>query len=233
MTEIKICGMTRLDDALLAAECGANALGFIFYPRSPRYLPPEKAKELIRRLPPEVIRVGVFVNEAVEAVKEIQAFCGLDLIQLHGDETPDYCRQFPPELLLRMVSPRDEEELALLAAYPCRAFLLDRREGALYGGTGRLSNWELGVRIRERFPLILSGGLNPGNIGDAIRTVSPHAVDICSGVESAPGIKDPEKIRAVIGEVQRISGTRGTENQAGTEGDAFWIFARMRLSDVI
>jgi len=233
MTEIKICGMTRLADALVAVKCGADALGFIFYPRSPRYLPPEKAKELIQRLPPEVTRVGVFVNEAVETVKEIQALCGLDLIQLHGDETPDYCRQFPSVLLIRAVSPRSEEELPLLEEYPCRAILLDRREGALYGGTGQISNWELGVRIRKRFPLILSGGLNPGNIGEAMKAVSPHAVDICSGVESAPGIKDPEKIRAVIGEVRRISVASGTESPAGKVPETFRIFSRMRQSDVI
>jgi len=228
MTEMKLCGMTRLTDALVAAECGANALGFIFYPRSPRYCPPDKAKELIRRLPPEVTRVGVFVNEAVDKVKEILAFCRLDLVQLHGNETPDYCRQFPSSLLIRAVSLRSEEELPLLEQYPCRAILLDNREGALYGGTGQLSNWELGARIRKRFPLILAGGLNPGNIREALKAVSPHAVDINSGVESAPGIKDPEKIRAVIAEVRRISEESGTESQSGREPDAFRIFQRMR-----
>ncbi len=228
MMEIKICGMTRLGDALAAAENGANALGFIFYPRSPRYVSPEKARELIRRLPPEVIRVGVFVNEPVERVKEIRAFCGLDLLQLHGDESPDYCRQFPSSVLIRAVSPESEEDLLSLETWPCRALLLDRREGALYGGTGRLSNWELAVRIRKRFPLILSGGLNPGNIGEAIRRVVPHAVDVNSGVESSPGIKDPDKIRAVIGEVLRTSAAGEEKRPAGDERGNYRIFSRAR-----
>jgi len=233
MTEIKICGITRLEDALIAAECGTDALGFIFYPRSPRYISPEKAKELVRRLPPEVTRVGVFVNEAVETVKEIRTFCGLDLLQLHGDESPDYCRQFPSSLLIRAVFPRSEEELSLLEQYSCRAILLDSREGALYGGTGRPSNWVLGARIRERFPLILAGGLNPGNILEAMKAVSPHAVDICSGVETVPGIKDPEKIRAIIAGVRRFQREIGAESPAVKEHDTFLIFQRMRQLDVI
>jgi len=226
--EIKICGMTRLSDALAAAENGANALGFIFYFRSPRYLSPEKARELIRRLPPEVIRVGVFVNESMERVKEIRAFCGLDLLQLHGDESLDYCRQFPSSVLIRAVSPESEEDLPSLETWPCRAILLDRREGALYGGTGRLSNWELAVRIRKRLPLILSGGLNPGNIGEAIRKVFPHAVDVNSGVESSPGIKDPDKIRAVIEEVLRTSAVREEKRLAGDDRGNYRIFSRAR-----
>jgi len=233
MTEIKICGITRLEDALTAAECGVNALGFIFYPRSPRYLSPEKAKELINRLPPEVTRVGVFVNEAAETVKEIRTFCGLDLLQLHGDESPDYCRQFPASLMIRAVFPRSEEDLSLLEQYTCRAILLDSREGALYGGTGRTSNWALGSRIRECFPLILAGGLNIGNIVEAIKAVSPHAVDICSGVETAPGIKDPEKIRAIIAEVRGIQERIGVGSPAVKDEDSFLIFQRMRQHNVI
>lgn len=204
MTEIKICGLTRLADALAAAQCGADALGFIFYPRSPRYLSPEKARELIRHLPAELVRVGVFVNEAPEKIREIQEFCGLDLLQFHGDESPEDCRRFPASRQIRALSLRGEEDLPLLERYPCRAFLLDNREGSLYGGTGRRSNWELAVRIRERFPLILAGGLNPENVVEAVQSVLPQAVDINSGVESAPGIKDPVKIRDVISAVKRI-----------------------------
>lgn len=226
MTEIKFCGMTRLSDALVAAENGANALGFIFYPKSPRYLSPEKAKELIRHLPPEVIRVGVFVNEAVEKVKEIFNFCGLDLVQLHGDENPDYCRRFPSSVLIRAVSPRSEDDLIVLQNYPCRAILLDRREGTLYGGTGRISNWEMGIRIRERFPLILAGGLHPENVIKAIEAVSPHAVDINSGVESSPGIKDPQKIRDVIAAVRDCQEKSGIESPEGGKGYRSPVFVR-------
>lgn len=229
MIEIKICGLTRLEDALVAAECGAHALGFIFYPRSPRYLPPAEAKELISRLPTEIVRVGVFVNEKVETVKEIRDFCGLDLLQLHGDESPDYCRQFSPSLIIRAVSPRTEDDLPLLENYSCRAILLDSREGKLYGGTGRPSNWELGVRIRERFPLILAGGLNAVNVSEAIKTVAPQAVDINSGVESAPGVKDPEKIRAVIDIVHRIQKESATGGPAEGKRIVSGIFQRSRM----
>ncbi len=198
MTEIKICGITNLDDALAVAESGADALGFIFYSKSPRYVSPEKTKEIIENLPREITRVGVFVNHRAEEVKEIIEFCGLNLVQLHGNETPVYCRQFPVSILIRAFSPRTENDLQILKDYPVRAVLVDAFDPRLYGGTGKTSNWELASKIKESHPLILSGGLNIDNIRAAIEIVSPHAVDINSGVESSPGKKDHDKVREII-----------------------------------
>ncbi|MBW2650956.1 MAG: phosphoribosylanthranilate isomerase [Deltaproteobacteria bacterium] len=198
MTEIKICGITNLDDALAVYESGADALGFIFYPKSPRYVSPKKAKEIIENLPREITRVGVFVNHRAEEVKEIVEFCGLDLVQLHGNETPGYCRQFSASIVIKAFSPRAEKDLQMLKDYPVRAILLDAYDPGLYGGTGKTSNWELAAKIKEMHPLILSGGLNINNIRGAVEIVSPHAVDINSGVESSPGKKDHDKVRKII-----------------------------------
>ena len=198
MTEIKICGITNLDDALAVYESGADALGFIFYPKSSRYVSPEKAKEIIENIPGEITRVGVFVNHRADEIKEIVEFCSLNLVQLHGDETPEYCRQFPTSILIKAFSPRTESDLQTLKDYPVRAILVDTHDPKLYGGTGKTSNWGLASKIRESHPLILSGGLNIDNIIEAIETVHPGAVDINSGVESSPGGKDHDKVRKII-----------------------------------
>jgi len=199
MIGIKICGMTNIGDARSAVEYGVDALGFIFYPGSQRYVPPEKAKEMIQRLPCEVIRVGVFVNQEMRAVKAIARFCNLSLIQLHGDESPEYCGQFSGFSLIKAISPRTEAEILRLGDYPVDAVLVDAYKQGRYGGTGKTSDWRLAIKIKERHPLILSGGLNADNIRAAIETVRPQAVDINSGVEISPGKKDPEKMRKIIG----------------------------------
>jgi phosphoribosylanthranilate isomerase len=196
--EIKICGITNMEDAIMAITFGADAIGFIFYNKSPRYLTPEAARRIIENLPDDISKVGVFVNHDIHAVREIYEFCGLDMIQLHGDESPDYCRGFPQSILIKAISPRREEDLSIVDNYSAKALMIDARESGLYGGTGKISNWELAVRLREMRPLILSGGLNASNILHAIRTVSPHAVDVNSGVELSPGKKDPEKVQSII-----------------------------------
>jgi len=198
LTEIKICGMTRGEDALFAASCGVDALGFIFYAPSPRYVTPEEARLIISALPIEVIKVGVFVNQDASEIQEIFDFCGLDLIQLHGDETPDYCGNFLPTLLIKAVSLSSETDLVTLATYPVRALLVDSRTAAHYGGTGMRANWELAARARQSYGLVLSGGLSENNIAAALAEVSPPAVDINSGVESSPGRKDHEKVRRIV-----------------------------------
>ena len=198
MIEIKICGITNLDDALAVAEMGANALGFIFYPKSPRYISPEKAKEIIENIPREIMRVGVFVNHRADEIKEIVEFCGLNLVQLHGDESPEFCRQFPASTLIKAFSPKTENDLQKLKDYPVKAILVDAHAPGLYGGTGKTSNWELALKIKGMHPLILSGGLNIDNIIEAIKTVHPDAVDINSGVESSPGKKDHNKVSEII-----------------------------------
>ena len=198
MVKVKICGITNIGDAYSAAECGVDALGFIFYPKSQRYIAPAKAKEMIQKLSPEIIRVGVFVNQEIHAVKEIVSFCGLHLIQLHGDESPEYCGQFPMSTLIKAVSCQTEKEIQELKNYPVAAILVDAREAGHYGGTGKNSDWRLAIKVKEKHPLILAGGLNRENIREAIERVRPQAVDINSGVETSPGKKDPHKIREIM-----------------------------------
>ncbi|MGZ6210238.1 MAG: phosphoribosylanthranilate isomerase, partial [Syntrophales bacterium] len=196
--EIKICGITNMEDAVMAFAYGADALGFIFYEKSPRYVSPEKAMRVIRNLPDDISKVGVFVNHGIHAVREIYDFCGLDMIQLHGDESPAYCRELPPSILIKAISPGNEKDLGIIEQYGVKAIMVDARDSGLYGGTGKRSNWELAAKLKAMRPLVLSGGLNPGNIFTAIRTVSPHAVDVNSGVELSPGKKDPKKVRSII-----------------------------------
>ena len=223
MVKVKICGVTNISDAYSAAECGVDALGFIFYPKSQRYIQPEKAKEMIQRLPCEVIQTGVFVNQEIQEVKEIAKFCDLSLIQLHGDESPQYCSQFPISSLIKAVSLRTEEDLLSLKNYPVGAVLVDAYEPGCYGGTGRISNWRLAIKVKETHPLILAGGLNTENIREAIETVRPQAVDINSGVEISPGKKDHNKmgkIIRIIRDVERdLSRRRSIEQEDGEEED--------------
>jgi len=203
MTEVKICGITRLEDALCAAACGADAVGFIFHPASPRYITPERARAIIARLPEGIATVGVFVNRKREAVEQTAEACSLDLIQLHGDESPAYCRQLPPGRVIKAVSPGTSEAVRALDLYDTRAFLVDARDTGRYGGTGRRSDWELAIKIREAHPLILAGGLDPGNIEEALAAVAPHAVDINSGCELAPGIKDHDRMRKIVALIRK------------------------------
>lgn len=207
--EIKICGITNMDDAIMAFAYGADALGLIFYEKSPRYLTPEAARRIVQNLPDAISKVGVFVNHDIHAVREIYEFCGLDMIQLHGDESPDYCREFPQAILIKAISPRTEEDLSIVNNYCVRAVMIDARESGIYGGTGKKSNWDLAVKLKEMRPLVLSGGLNAGNILQAIRKVSPHAVDVNSGVELSPGKKDPKKVQSII-EIVHAAGKRSS-----------------------
>jgi len=207
MTQIKICGITNIDDALCAAACGADAIGFIFHPPSPRFIEPKRAKEIIAALPAGIATVGVFVNLDAEEVARTVEDCGLDLIQLHGDESPEYCRRFPPERVIKAVFLRTPEELRALDAYDVRAFLADFREAGRYGGTGKRADWGLAARLGKSHPLILAGGLGIENIGEALAAVAPGAVDINSGCERTPGIKDHERMRRIVGMIREKKGT--------------------------
>lgn len=198
MIRVKICGITNIGDAYWAAESGADALGFIFYSKSRRSITPERAKEIIQKIPGSIGRVGVFVNQEIQVVKEIVSFCGLRLIQLHGDESPQYCAQFPMSTLIKAVSHWAEEEIQRLENYTVKAILVDAHEPGRYGGTGKNSDWALALKVKKTHPLILAGGLNKENIKRAIETVRPCAVDINSGVETSPGKKDPYKIREIM-----------------------------------
>jgi phosphoribosylanthranilate isomerase len=212
MIRIKICGITNIGDAYWAAEFEADALGFIFYPKSRRSITPERAKEIIQKLPGSMGRVGVFVNQEIQAVKEIVSFCGLRLIQLHGDESPQYCAQFPRSTLIKTVSVCTEEEVQKLVNYPVKAILVDAHEPGLYGGTGKNSDWALALKVKKTHSLILAGGLNRENIKRAIDTVRPCAVDINSGVETSPGKKDPYKIREIMEIIRGADKTGVSEN---------------------
>lgn len=201
--EIKICGITRIEDALCAAVCGADAVGFIFHRASPRYIAPERAKAIIERLPEEIAKVGVFVNRPAEEVERTAEACGIDLIQLHGDEPPAYCRLFQSGRIIKAVSPRTAEELLALDVYDVRAFLIDARDAGRYGGTGMRADWDLAAALKKRHPLILAGGLDRKNIEAAIAVVAPQAVDINSGCELSPGIKDHDRMRQIIGLIRK------------------------------
>lgn len=205
MTEIKICGITSFEDAVAVAEAGADAMGFIFYPPSPRFVTPEKAREIIRKLDSPIVKVGVFVNHDPCEVDEIMRYCGLDMIQLHGDESPAYCARFRAASVIKALSGCPEEDVEVWVRCKVRALLLDAKDPLLYGGTGRKADWGLAKGLGRRHPVILSGGLNAANISEAIAAVSPAAVDFNSGVEISPGRKDHEKVGEVVRLVRRMT----------------------------
>jgi phosphoribosylanthranilate isomerase len=198
MTRVKICGITNLKDALFAAEAGADALGFIFYAQSPRYIMTDRAREIILRLPPFVAKVGVFVNEELDRVREIMTYCHLDYAQLHGDEPPEQVAALAPRAI-KAARVRSATDVERLRAYQAAAYLLDTYHPTKHGGTGEVFDWELAVEAKSHgvpteLALILAGGLTPDNVADAIQRVHPYAVDVSSGVEAAPGIKDYQKV---------------------------------------
>jgi phosphoribosylanthranilate isomerase len=200
-TRIKICGITRNEDAAAAADAGADAVGFVFYPPSPRAVVPARAAEIVGALPPFVTSVGLFVNATREAVLSTLAAVPLDLLQFHGDEPPDYCGQFGRPFL-KAVRVRPALDLLKYAqsyagADRARGVLLDAYVDGTHGGTGRTFDWSI-IPGGLALPVVLSGGLTPANVGQAVRQVRPAAVDVSSGVESAPGIKDHGMITAFI-----------------------------------
>ncbi|HEV2320339.1 MAG TPA: phosphoribosylanthranilate isomerase [Verrucomicrobiae bacterium] len=197
-TKVKICGITNLADAQAALASGADALGFIFYEKSPRYVSPSNAAEISRQLPPFIMRVGVFVNAPEEFVLGAIRICGLTMLQFHGEEPPEYCSRFG---LMNMKAFRvhGPETLENIPKYETDAYLLDAFSSTALGGTGERFNWDLAVEA-QKFgkPIFLAGGLTAENVAGAIRKVRPFGVDVSSGVESVAGIKDHVKIRAFI-----------------------------------
>ena len=198
MTAIKICGITREQDALAAAHCGANAVGFVFYAKSPRAVTPARAAALMRVLPPCVTSVALFVDADVAAVKHTMAMARADLLQFHGDESPAYCRQFGvPYLKALRVRPGVDLLQYARDYHDAKALLLDAYVEGTPGGTGATFDWAL-IPKNLPLPVVLSGGLTPENVTAAIEAVRPWAVDVSSGVESARGIKDAAKIAAFV-----------------------------------
>ena len=196
--QVKICGITNADDALAAVQAGADALGFVFYEPSPRYVSPHAAAEIVRALPPHVVKVGVFANAPDDLVVQAISACGLHILQFHGDEPPEQCGRFG---LMSMKAFRvsGPESLAALESYPTDAWLLDAYTPGKLGGTGEVFNWELAVEAQKTGrPIFLAGGLTPENVAEAVRRVRPYGVDVSSGVEATPGKKDHAKLSAFI-----------------------------------
>jgi len=194
---IKICGITEVDDAVKIAELGVNALGFIFYPKSKRYISPDKAKEIIDCLPPFINTVGVFVNEKKESVIDVLNRCPIDILQFHGDETPEYCRQFDRRII-KVFRVNKDFSFDGFFKFPASAFLLDSLVTGEYGGTGVVFDWDVAVKAKKYGKIILSGGLNPENLSSAVAKVNPYGVDISSGVEIKPGKKDISKVKEIV-----------------------------------
>ena len=194
---VKICGITCREDALSAVAAGADALGFVFFEKSLRFVTPRKAAAIIRELPPFVQTVGLFVNEEAEQVNWAANFCGLDLVQLHGEEDPEFCRGVNRRVI-KAFRVKDSASLTGIKRYQVTGYLLDAWSPQAHGGTGQTFDWELARSVATTGKLVLAGGLTPENVAEAVRTVAPYGVDVSSGVESTPGRKDPEKVRGFI-----------------------------------
>lgn len=208
--KVKICGITNAEDAIAAVQAGADALGFVFYKKSPRYIEPAAARQISEALPPLVTPVGVFVNEEVKIVRRLMDECGLALAQLHGDETAAYCCELGRPVL-KAVRLRDRSAFLALAEFHGRAgvrgFLLDAFSEEAYGGTARIVDWQLAAEAAKAATILLAGGLTPDNVGEAIHAVQPYGVDVSSGVEASPGKKDHAKVGAFIQAVRVVSRT--------------------------
>ena len=203
--KIKICGITNFQDASLAVSLGADALGFIFA-SSPRNISPEKARDIIRNIPPFVKSVGVFVDEDSQVIKETVEQCGIDLIQLHGDESPEQCHEFMPRTI-KAIKMRDASVLQSVKSYygHVRALLLDTYSMERAGGTGKSFDWNLAIEAKgTTIPIILAGGLGPSNIGNAVSSVRPYAVDVNSGIEESPGQKSPALMKELFEKMKNI-----------------------------
>jgi len=197
MVKVKICGITNLEDAIMSVEAGADALGFVFYDKSPRHITQELASTIICHLPPFVQTVGLFVNDSETRINKTADCCGLDIVQLHGDETPDFCTKLNRRVI-KALRVRDITSLEEMAQFNVAAFLLDAWSPAAYGGTGQTFNWDIAKIAAKNSRVILAGGLTVENVAEAIRKTRPYAVDVSSSLEISPGKKDPAKICAFI-----------------------------------
>lgn len=204
MVKVKICGITNYNDAKTSVDYGADLLGFIFYEKSPRYISPAAAKEIVRRLPPLIFRVGVFVNESREVITRIMEDCALDIIQFHGDEMPEDIQGYPFRII-KAIRIMNESSLDKMDEFKAGMYLLDAYSDEKYGGSGSTFPWDVAIKAKEKGIVILSGGLNPENIQDAVEIIKPYGVDASSGVESLPGKKDPHRLKDFITRAKGIS----------------------------
>ena len=199
--KVKICGMTNLKDVKVAVDGGVDAVGFIFYKKSPRSVTMQAVRKIVLELPPFVDSVGVFVNETAEQINKIADRCNLDRVQLHGNESPTFCKKIRRRVI-KAIRVKDIQALKKLSDYPVSSFLLDTFSEDQYGGTGRVFDWNLAYPAKKYGPIILAGGLTPNNVRQAIQRIQPYGVDVCSGVESQPGIKDHKKMQIFLKNVK-------------------------------
>jgi phosphoribosylanthranilate isomerase len=202
---VKICGVRTLEEAAAAVDAGADALGFNFWPRSPRYVTPETARGIAGSVSPLIATVGVFVNEERRSIEETVSRVGLSAVQLHGDETPEFCAGLGFTKIIKAFRVSDDFNVEVIRDYPVNMALLDSGIKGSYGGTGKSFDWRVAVEAKRIVPLILAGGITVDNVAEAIQLVKPYAVDVCSGVESEPGRKDITKLNAFMAVVAQAN----------------------------
>ncbi|MBM7622596.1 phosphoribosylanthranilate isomerase [Sporohalobacter salinus] len=200
-TRIKVCGITNLADARKAVKLGVDSLGFIFAD-SPRQVTIKQVRKITEKLPPFINQTGVFVDEDLGQVREIADYCGLDTLQLHGRETPEYCQQLQEWKVIKAFRIREELEIERMTDYKVAGYLLDTYQPGIAGGTGKTFNWDVALEGKKIGPVILAGGLDPANIVTAIKKVDPYGVDINSGVEISPGQKDEQKLKKLVNNIR-------------------------------
>jgi phosphoribosylanthranilate isomerase len=201
MIKIKICGITNLDDALAAVDYGADALGFNFYKKSPRWIEPQRAAEIVAQLPPFVVPIGIFVTEKEDKIRDIVSLACLQGIQLHGDETPEFCQRFGSRVI-KAFQVKNKASLERMAHYRVSAYLLDSYKEGMRGGTGTTFDWHLAVVAKTFGRVILAGGLTPDNVVEAVKLVQPYGVDVCGGIEKEKGVKDHALMKQFITDVR-------------------------------
>ena len=205
MTKIKICGITNKIDALSASELGVDMLGFVFYKKSKRYVTPELAEDIINELPPYIGKVGIFVDESREDVIKIAEDAGLNMLQFHGNESPEYCASFRDKYkVIKAFRVKAKSDLKTVNDYDTDYYLFDTHDSGCVGGTGKKFDWSILKDFEILKPMILSGGLSPDNVENAIKELSPFAVDVSSGIESAPGKKDIALLKKFVTNVRKV-----------------------------
>ncbi len=201
---IKICGITRVEDAIQAAELGVDAIGLNFFPKSKRFIDNKTAMEICAALPKKVLKIGLFVNSSADEVNQKLEEISLDLLQFHGDETPEFCSQWGGKVI-RAISPKKEKDLEIIKSFDfAKMIIVDASVAGQYGGTGEKADWEIAKKAVTNFdvPILLAGGLTPENVAEAIKIIRPFGVDVAGGVESSPGLKDFEKMKKFVLESQ-------------------------------
>jgi len=212
--KVKICGVRSLEEAQAAVDAGADALGFNFWPPSARFIEPHAAREVIAGITPTVCTVGVFVNEEASRIVDIASALGLSAVQLHGDESAEFCERLAPIKTIKAIRVGQDFDLSVIENYRVNMVLLDSSIEGSYGGTGRSFDWRIAIEAKHLAPIILAGGLTIENVWDAITQVRPAAIDVCSGVEAEPGRKDLDKLRGFMAVAARANALIASETHS-------------------